>query len=584
MPTLAWVDLLAQLPQSTLYVSPFKLAAMVVMFAIWAAYAGWVDKDTVAVNTFRVIWNAVTMSSGIVAVILLLFLPIFWAGLAAFAVINLAVATVYIIHRNGLVEETDKVMTAAHLSRVMSQGFSGKKKGKQIEVKERVRITDAGRKVVPIPEEDEARETYRLTQDLLFEALFRRASVVDLSPAGQATKVNYQIDGVTAERDPLLRPAGDGLVTFFKTIAGLNLEEKRKPQTGKIMIALGDQKYDVGVKTDGSTAGEKLSLRVIGAEKSYKIADIGMTEQQAANFKAEIIAPEHGLVIVSAPPANGLTTAVYAVARSHDAFLLNIQTLETAKDLDLENITQHVFVPEGEKTLAGELQKIVRTDPDVIIVPDMRDRAAATIAAQAAIEKQKVYVGIVANDVLEALGKWIQLVGDQSLVAKSLLAVMNGRLVRTLCTACKQPYKPEPAKLQKMNMPADAVLHRPPEPQVDKHGNPIICQNCQGSGYMGRTGVYTMFVADDGLRQVIRKGGTMSDIQATLLKKGGLGFQAQALQKVVSGVTSIEEVARVASAKPVAPKPPPAGPASTGKAAPAKAAPSSSPSKATRTA
>ncbi len=550
MPPLALVELLGQLPQSSIYVSPFKLLAMLVLFTLWVLYAQWVDKDTIAVNTFRVVWNVVTLATGFVALALLLLLPIFWAGLAAFAVVNLSAAAVYIIHRNGLVEESDKVLTAAHLKRVFTQGFRGGKAKKAVEVKERVRITTPAKKIVQIPEEEAAREQFRIVQDLLFEALFRRASLVELLPAGQATKITMQVDGVSAEREPLPRAAGDGVVSFIKTIAGLNLEERRKPQAGKLMVAVGDNKYDLQVKTDGSTAGEKLTLRFIGAEKSLKIADIGFSDAQLQTFRNEVMAPEHGVVLVSTPPACGLTTTIYSIARSHDAFLLNIQTLEYAKDLDIENVTQHVYSGDGDKTFAAELQKVVRTDPDVVVVPELRERQAAVIAAQAGVEKQKVYLGLNAGDVFETLAKWIQAVGDPTLVSKSLLAVVNGRLLRVLCNSCKQPYKPEAARLQKMNMPADSVLHRPPEPQVDKHGNPIICQSCQGSGYLGRTGVYTILVADDGLRQVIRKGGSVADIQAYVLKKGGLNLQAQALQKVVSGVTSIEEVARVSSSKP----------------------------------
>ena len=132
MLTPAWLDLLAQLPESSIYVHPVKLAAVVVLFLIWALYAQWVDKDTITVNTYRIVWNMITMACGIAAVLLLLFLPLFWAGLLAFVVISGGAMTAYVLHRNGLVGEEDRVCTPAHIKRLIQQGFGGKKKDLEV--------------------------------------------------------------------------------------------------------------------------------------------------------------------------------------------------------------------------------------------------------------------------------------------------------------------------------------------------------------------------------------------------------------------------------------------------------------------
>ncbi len=210
-----------------------------------------------------------------------------------------------------------------------------------------------------------------------------------------------------------------------------------------------------------------------------------------------------------------------------------------------DNVTQRIHEPSDDKTFVSELLKLVRSDPNVVVLPEIRDRATAVGAANGAATKQKVYVGLVTGDLFEALQKWLALVGDTKLVAKSLLAVMNQRLVRVLCSECKQPYKPDAQTLRKINMPSDKVLYRPPETQYDKHGNPVLCQNCQGTGYVGRTGVFNLLVMDEELRKVIRGGGSLRDIQTYALKAGGLGLQQQALQKVFDGVTSIPEIVRV---------------------------------------
>lgn len=548
---IAPLELLAQLPSSYLYVDPVKLGALVLVFALWALFAQWVDKDTLAVNTYRVLWNLIFLGAGAVAALVGLFVPMFAIGLPIMVVINLAVMTMYVVHRNGLVKEDDCVFTIGHFRRLREQGFGGKKKS--VEVTERVRLTTSSRKVVEIPTEEAEREQYRLTQDLMFTAFFRRAAIVEVAPAGsQAARVSYIVDGVPAEGESLTRPDGEALIQYVKHLAGLSLEERRKPQKGVIMAAIGGIKHKLIVRTDGSTAGEKLAVRIIDRESEYKVPDLGFMPKQleAAQATKET---SKGVILLSAPPANGLTTSVYSFTRNHDRFLQNVQTIEYEKELDLDNVTQNLISPTETTTFSERLLKLVRSDPDIIVLPDLREREAAVIACKAASEKQKVYVALHANDVIEALRKWIALVGDRTLIAKSLLAVANQRLVRVLCPTCKQAYKPDPQMMRKLNLPEDKILYRPPEPQFDKRGEPILCPGCQGIGYVGRTGVFDWLAVDAALRDVIRRSTSMSEIQNYLVKKGGVGLQAHALQKVLDGVTSIQEVARVMRGEGVAP-------------------------------
>ncbi|QOJ15588.1 MAG: Flp pilus assembly complex ATPase component TadA [Planctomycetia bacterium] len=546
--------LLAALPDGV-YVNPYKLLGMTAMFSLWALYAQWVDKDTIRVNTFRILWNLITLSLGAVTLATLLLVPDFLIGALIYGLANLVLGIVYVVHRNGLVPDEDKVCTPQHFQRLMKEGFRSKKGGPKKEVKERVRVTGAGKKVVQIPEDDVEREHYRLMQDLLFDALWRRAQTVEVAPSGQAARVAYQVDGLPVDRDPFERADADAVITYFKKIAGLNVEEKRKPQVGKLMVAVGENKMDLVVRTDGSTAGEKLHLRFISFEKSLKVKDLGFTSEQEAQLTDLMHNRGKGLVLLSAPAASGLTTLVYSFARSHDAFLMNIQMLEYRRDLDIENITQNLFVPADDKTFSGELQKMLRTDPDIILVPEVRDKQTAVMCCEAANHKQKVYAGLNAASTSDAIGKWMRVVGDNATVSKALAAVLNGRLIRKLCSECKQAYRPDAATLKKMNMPADKIFYRPPEPQVDKHGNPIICQNCQGSGYFGRVGVYEVLIVDDALRAVLRAARSITEIEAQIAKSGSAGLQTAALQKVYDGTTSIQEVLR-ATRTPERPAPP----------------------------
>ncbi|MCH7871978.1 MAG: Flp pilus assembly complex ATPase component TadA, partial [Planctomycetes bacterium] len=448
----------------------------------------------------------------------------------------------YVVHRNTLVTDETKVWTPSHFKRLLDSGFSSKKKAKN--VKQRVIIRNADGHTVGVPDDVDERHQFALAEDFVFESLWQRASTVSLSPGKEISKISYVVDGVAAEREGLPRAEADSLLGYLKNLAGLNLDEKRKPQSGTITAELGETTVDIVVQTGGSTAGEKLTLQILGAETEYKIDDLGFTEEQLKTVR-DVMHADKGFAVFSGPRGSGVTVTIYSLARSHDAFLNNIQTLETDREYQLFNITQHIFKPSDEKTFASEIQKIVRTDPDIIILPQPPDSGGAELASQAAAKKQNLYTTLVADDVLEALRKWIELVNDPKLVAKSLSLIVNQRLVRRLCLDCKQAYKPDPQMLRKANLPKDKVFHRQPEPEYDKHGNAIICQNCHGTGYVGRTGVFDVLAVDDGLRDVIRQGGSTSEIRAYLTQRGGGGLQQQALIKVQDGTTSIQEVIRV---------------------------------------
>lgn len=544
MPLFAQPELLAQLPDSYVYASPWKLLVATMFFTLWVMLAQWVDRDTVIVNTYRIIWNVVTMACGIVATALLIFLPIFLAGLGAFIVVVGALAMTYVIHRNGLVLEEDKVMTADHISRVMKEGFKSKKEKKKVDVRERVRITGA-EGVVDVPEEEEDRIRFGIGQDLLFDALWRRASFLHLKPANnEIAKVQLDIDGILTNRDDLPRQDADAAVYFFKQVAGLDLAERRKPQKKTILAVLGDtHRYDVEVNSKGTSAGESLTLRIIGKEKKFKLPDLGFSEEQLKQVR-EVTYEDNGLIVLSAPPGQGLTTSVYSFTRSHDAFLLNIQMLEYESELVIDNITSHIYKPSQEKPYSQELLRVFRTDPNVVVLPDIRDKEAFPIVAKAAATKQLVYVALQTVDLFDALKKTIALIGDQAAAAKALSLVAHQRLVRKLCESCKAAYKPDAATLKKINLPPNTVLYRKPEPEYDKHGNEIICQSCQGTGYDGRTAVFAILQINDELRSVIASAKSFDEIKAAAAQHGSLSLQTPALQKVTAGITDIEEVRR----------------------------------------
>jgi len=337
---------------------------------------------------------------------------------------------------------------------------------------------------------------------------------------------------------------------FFKKLAGLNVEEIRRPQSGRIQASLLSHEGEpprVEVRTSGTTAGERLSLHIQSGPVLLRFPDLGMAPLRLEQVK-QFVGKSHGLFLMSAPPRNGLTSTQYAVLRSHDAYMNNIHALERKKLIDLDNVTQQVY--EGNNAdvnYARMLQTVLRREPDIVLVGDCEDRETAKIATRAAAENRKIYLGIQAKDSFDALGKYLTLVEDNALAAKALLGITNQRLIRVLCKDCREAFTPDAPTLKKLNLPADKIerFYRPPtEPKLNKRGKEIICQTCQGTGYVGRTGVFEVLVVDPTVAKLIAEGATIEKIKAQCRKNKMHYLQEEALLKVIDGTTSMNEVLR----------------------------------------
>jgi len=255
------------------------------------------------------------------------------------------------------------------------------------------------------------------------------------------------------------------------------------------------------------------------------------------------------LFLITGPRKSGVTTTMYALVRNHDAFMNNINTIEKQPSAQLPNITQNVFAltDTGTTTYAKKLQSMVRMGPDVIGIGECEDEETAKVASAAATDGKTVYVVLKADSVLQALGKWLKMVGDRRLVAETLLGISNQRLLRKLCEECKQGYAPNAELLKKFNLPAEKakVLFRPGREVYDKRGKPSTCENCQGTGFVGRTGVFEMIVLDDDLRKAVKRVKQLPELGMQFRRAKMLYLQEQTLRKVIAGTTAINEMVRI---------------------------------------
>jgi type II secretory ATPase GspE/PulE/Tfp pilus assembly ATPase PilB-like protein len=525
------------------YISLIKFAIFLGLFFLWFWIVVWVDKDAHAVETNRPFWTGIILAAGATAAIVWLLVPIFVVGTVLFVVVVAAAALAYISHRNARVLDYDRILTADHIKTL----FADKKK-KLDDLKSFVFVT-ANNNEVPLPEPRTPDFFgYKTAHDILNDAIWRRASDIILSPTAEDYQVIYQVDGAALKQPSIGRDQMEYFARFIKHLADLDSSEKRKPQKGSFRINRGQDSLDWQVTAAGSTAGEQIMLKQLTQLSVTKLTEIGLMPEQQEKLSL-LSQVKQGLFLITGPRKAGITTSFYALLRGHDAFINSIHTLERELSGQLPNITQELFSlsDTGTTTFAKKLQTMIRMGPDICGVADCQDAETARICCTAAKDGKILYATVTAEGVIRALEKWIQFVGDKSTAVGPLLGVCNQRLLRKLCEECKQAYTPNRELLKKFSIPAEKakVLYRAGKVQYDKHGKPYTCEDCQGTGFVGRTGVFELIMIDQQMRKAIEEAKSISEIGACFRSARMLYLQEQALRKVIAGVTSVNEMVRV---------------------------------------
>jgi len=261
-----------------------------------------------------------------------------------------------------------------------------------------------------------------------------------------------------------------------------------------------------------------------------------------------VVTQPHGLLIVCGPTGAGKSTTLYACLAEIDRYQKNVITIENPVEYHIDNVTQIEINPKAGKTFASELRSILRQDPDVIYIGEIRDHETAEIACQAAQTGHMVFTTLHANDTVTALARLIDLGVQPFMVANAVSAILGQRLVRILCPQCKERYKPNADLLRKANLPADKIkyFYRPPDRDEDE-GDSNVCEVCGGTGYHGRTGVFEFFEITDTIRDMIRENPNFNAIKHEAVRNGMKYLQEDGLRQVIDGQTSIQELLRVCS-------------------------------------
>lgn len=527
------------------YISVVKFAVFVVLFFVWLPLVAWVAKDATMVGAKETLWAGVVFVAGATATILWLIVPIHLVGLVVFLLAVAVPMVLYLKHRDGKVPDAQRLLTPQFFKILFA------KKEKQTVTLDEITFVTARNSLVPTPEAGTAQfSSYKTAYDIFNDCIWRRASDVIFSPAPANYEVIYYIDGAPLKQPTLTRQQVEQFIGFAKNLAGLDANEKRKPQRGRFTVRRNDQNTQWEVTTAGSTAGEQLRLKQTMQQQISKLTDIGLTAEQLEQLN-KVRELKQGLFIISGLKKTGVTTTFYSLLRNHDPYLNTITTIERQPSEDLPSVTQNVFSlsDSSTTTYAKKLQALLKLKCDVVGIADCDSNEVAKVACAAAKEGRLVYVILEAESVIKALGKWVKLVGDKNTAVENLAGISNQRLLRKLCDQCKEAYEPNKELLRKFNLPADKVkvLYRAGKPKTDKRGKPVLCQACQGTGFIGRMPIFEIIAIDEELRNFIKQSKSLSEIGTEFRRAKMRYLQEQGLKKVIAGATAITEIVRVLS-------------------------------------
>ena len=365
-----------------------------------------------------------------------------------------------------------------------------------------------------------------------------RASDIHLEPFDDGLHVRYRVDGVLHPGEVV--PAGQGAAVSsrVKLLAHLDIAERRLPQDGRIKTRVKGHELDLRVSTVPTVYGESIVLRVLDrASVRLDLATMGFAPDTLARFR-ELLARPHGILLATGPTGSGKTTTLYAALASIDALANKIITVEDPVEYQLEGINQIQVHPQIDLTFASALRSILRQDPDIIMIGEMRDGETAQIAVQSALTGHLVLSTLHTNTAAGAITRMQDMGVESYLITSSVNGVLAQRLVRTLCKECKQAYAPDEALLTRTGL---GRFLKPGE----KIYRAVGCPACGHTGYRGRTGIHELFLLDEAMRRAILEGQDANSLHQLARQAGMLSLHEDGLRKVAAGVTALDEVARV---------------------------------------
>ena len=377
----------------------------------------------------------------------------------------------------------------------------------------------------------------RLVNDILFRALQLRTSDIHIHPYETKIQIRYRIDGILYDTLSLNRNVLPLIISRIKVMAGMDIAERRLPQDGRTSVRLGQREIDLRVSTVPTSYGERSVLRILDKSSGVLgLNELGLCNEDMATFD-KMINCSHGVMFVTGPTGSGKSTTLYACLKRIDSTQKNVMTIEDPIEYQLDGISQMQVASKKGMTFINALRHVLRQDPDVIMVGEVRDRETASMAIQSSLTGHLVFSTLHTNDAAGAVSRLLDFDVEPYLVSSSLIGVLAQRLVRKICPDCKQPYYPKEHELRELGLgqlPEDLTLYM---------GSG--CSKCFETGYRGRTGVYELMTMTEDIRDLVYKRQSAGVIKRTAIDGGMRTLRMDGAQKVLRGETTIAEVMRV---------------------------------------
>ena len=389
-------------------------------------------------------------------------------------------------------------------------------------------------------DQDSEAPIIQLVNLILSQAAQDRASDIHIEPFERSLKVRYRIDGVLHEVLSPHKRLQSAVTSRLKIMADLNIAEKRLPQDGRIAIRVRNKEIDIRVSVLPTAFGERLVLRLLDkSDALLSLEDIGFAPELFRIYTRLVQRP-NGIILVTGPTGSGKSTTLYATLQRINAPEVNIITVEDPIEYQLNGIGQIQVNPKIDLTFANGLRSILRQDPDIIMVGEIRDRETAEIAIQASLTGHLVFSTLHTNDAASAVTRLLDMGIEPFLISSSVLAIMAQRLVRVICAACREPFEPNAETLREIGLTPE---------ECAPHGGKLFrgrgCDACRGSGYRGRAGIYEMLALDDSVRTLIMQQANAHTIKNAAVQRGMRTLLQDGARKVLQGTTTVEEILRV---------------------------------------
>jgi type IV pilus assembly protein PilB len=378
----------------------------------------------------------------------------------------------------------------------------------------------------------------KLVQAIMTQAVTDRASDVHIEPTEKDVRVRFRVDGVLHEVMHSPKSIQGGLISRLKVMADLNIAEKRVPQDGRVSIRVGSRQLDLRLATLPTVFGEKIVIRILDKSNALlKLSDLGFQEHAYKRYEEAFRKP-YGAILVTGPTGSGKSTTLYATLNIVNSIDKHIVTVEDPVEYRLPGVNQIQVNPKAGLTFASALRSILRADPDIILIGEIRDRETAMIAVESALTGHLVLSSLHTNDAPSAISRLTEMEVETFLVASAVDVVVAQRLARLLCEKCREPHVANPEELREAGF--DPAKHA-----QGQFFRAMGCTACSNTGYRGRFGLYEVMPMTEEIERLTVERASSNAIREVAIEQGMRTLRDDGLEKAAAGLTSIEEIARV---------------------------------------